>query len=89
VLHDRGLSTLVGDEGGFAPAVARNDDALDLLLEAIRRAGYAPGEQVRPAMDPAASELYRDGTYHLEREGRTLTRPSWWTTGRTSPHATP
>jgi enolase len=73
VLHDRGLSTLVGDEGGFAPALARNDDALDLLLEAVRRAGYAPGAQVRLAMDPAASELYRDGTYHLEREGRTLT----------------
>jgi enolase len=73
LLHDRGLSTLVGDEGGFAPALPQNDSALDLLLEAIQRAGYAPGEQVRLAMDPATSELYRDGRYHLEREGRSLT----------------
>jgi enolase len=75
LLHERGLSTLVGDEGGFAPALAKNDDALDLLLEAIQRAGYTPGEQVRLAMDPAASELYRDGKYHLERERRSLTTP--------------
>jgi enolase len=72
ILHDRGLSTLVGDEGGFAPALGKNDDALDLLVEAIERAGYEPGEQVRLAMDPATSELYRDGKYHLERENRAL-----------------
>jgi enolase len=73
VLHDRGLSTLVGDEGGFAPSLPQNDAALDLLVEAIERAGYTPGEQVRLAMDPATSELYRDGKYHLERENRSLT----------------
>jgi enolase len=72
LLHDKGLSTLVGDEGGFAPALAQNDDALDLLLEAVQRAGYTPGEQVRLALDPATSELYRDGRYHLARENRSL-----------------
>ncbi|HEX2323845.1 MAG TPA: phosphopyruvate hydratase [Chloroflexota bacterium] len=72
LLHEKGLSTLVGDEGGFAPALAQNDDALDLITEAVQRAGYAPGEQVRLALDPATSELYRDGRYHLARENRSL-----------------
>jgi enolase len=72
LLHEKGLSTLVGDEGGFAPALAQNDDALDLIMEAVQRAGYAPGEQVRLALDPATSELYRDGRYHLARENRSL-----------------
>ena len=72
LLHEKGLSTLVGDEGGFAPALAQNDDALDLIMEAVQRAGYTPGEQVRLALDPATSELYRDGRYHLARENRSL-----------------
>jgi enolase len=72
VLHDRGLSTGLGDEGGFAPDLASNAAALDLLMEAVEAAGYAPGEEIAIALDPATSELYRDGAYHLEGEGRTL-----------------
>jgi enolase len=72
VLHGRGLSTGLGDEGGFAPDLGSNAEALDLLLEAIEAAGYAPGTDVALAMDPATSELYRDGAYHLEGEGRVL-----------------
>ncbi|HEX2516567.1 MAG TPA: phosphopyruvate hydratase [Chloroflexota bacterium] len=82
LLHEKGLSTLVGDEGGFAPALAQNDDALDLIMEAVQRAGYAPGEQVRLALDPATSELYRDGRYHLARENRSLSSAElvdYWT----------
>jgi enolase len=71
-LHDRGLSTAVGDEGGFAPDLGSNEDALEVLIAGIRAAGYAPGEQVAIALDPAVSELYRDGHYVLEHEGRTL-----------------
>ena len=73
VLHGRGLSTGLGDEGGFAPDLASNRDALDLLLEAISAAGYEPGDDVALAMDPATSELFDDGAYHLRGEGRTLT----------------
>jgi enolase len=73
VLHDRGLGTGLGDEGGFAPDLATNGDALDLLVEAIEAAGFAPGDDVAIALDPATSELYRDGAYHLEGEGRVLT----------------
>jgi len=72
VLHERGLSTAVGDEGGFAPDLASNEDAIRVLVEAIERAGYAPGEQIAIALDPATSELYRDGAYHLTSEGRSL-----------------
>ena len=72
LLHDRGLSTAVGDEGGFAPNLARNEDAIKLLVEAIEKAGYAPGEQIAIALDPAMSELYKQGTYRLAGEGRTL-----------------
>jgi enolase len=72
VLHGRGLSTGLGDEGGFAPDLGSNAEALDLLLEAIEAAGYTPGTDVALAMDPATSELYRDGAYHLEGEGRVL-----------------
>ena len=71
-LHDRGLSTAVGDEGGFAPDLASNEDALKMLVAGIEAAGYRPGEDVAIALDPAASELYRDGAYVLEHEGRTL-----------------
>ena len=72
LLAERGMSTAVGDEGGFAPDLARNEDALLLLLEAIERAGRVPGEEVALAMDPATSELWRDGSYELRGEGRTL-----------------
>jgi enolase len=74
LLHDRGLSTAVGDEGGFAPDLAANEDAIRLLLEAIEAAGYTPGAQIAIALDPATTELYgEDGTYALQGEGRTLT----------------
>jgi enolase len=71
-LNDRGLSTGVGDEGGFAPNLQSNEEALGVLVEAIRAAGYAPGEQVAIALDPAVSELFHDGAYVLEHEGRSL-----------------
>jgi enolase len=71
-LHSRGLSTAVGDEGGFAPDLGSNAEALDVLLAAISAAGYVPGEQVAIALDPAVSELFHDGAYVLEHEGRTL-----------------
>ena len=72
LLHERGLSTLVGDEGGFAPDLAANEDAVRLLVEAIERAGFTPGTDIAIALDPATSELYRDGAYELKGEGRTL-----------------
>ena len=72
-LHEQGHGTTVGDEGGFAPDLESNAQALELLLAAIRAAGYVPGEQVAIALDPAASELVKDGNYVLEHEGRTLT----------------
>ncbi|MFW5933652.1 MAG: phosphopyruvate hydratase [Actinomycetota bacterium] len=71
VLQGRGLSTGLGDEGGFAPDLDSNTAALDLLIEAIEAAGYAPGEDVAIALDPATSEIFRDGAYHLDGEGRT------------------
>jgi enolase len=73
VLHDRKLATTVGDEGGFAPSLPSNKDALEVILSAIERAGYKPGEQVLIAIDPAATEFYEGGKYTLAREGRTLT----------------
>jgi enolase len=72
ILKKRGLSTAVGDEGGFAPDIGSAREALDLLVEAIEAAGYRPGKDVVIALDPAASEFYRDGKYVLEGEGRTL-----------------
>jgi len=71
-LHERGLSTAVGDEGGFAPALASPADALDFIMRAIEQAGYRPGEDVVLALDCAATEFFRDGRYVLEGEGRTL-----------------
>jgi enolase len=71
-LHDQGFGTTVGDEGGFAPDLQSNAAALDLLVSGIRAAGYAPGEQVAIALDPAVSELYENGAYRLHHEGRTL-----------------
>jgi enolase len=72
VLHERGLSTAVGDEGGFAPNLAANEDAIKVLVEAIDAAGYVPGDDLAIALDPAMSELYRDGRYHLAGEGKVL-----------------
>ena len=82
VLADRGLSTAVGDEGGFAPNLSSNEDAVAILVEAIEKAGYAPGKDIAIALDPAMSELYRDGAYHLTGEGKVLSAPEmveWWT----------
>ena len=71
-LHDRGLSTAVGDEGGFAPDLDSNEAALRALMEGIEAAGYRPGYDVAIALDPATSEIYDDGAYVLEHEGRSL-----------------
>lgn len=69
VLKEKGLATAIGDEGGFAPNLNSNADALLAIVDAIQRAGYQPGEQVALAIDVAATELYKDGVYHLEGEG--------------------
>jgi len=70
--HERGLSTAVGDEGGFAPDLESNEAAVRLLLDAVVAAGLRPGDDVAIALDPATTELFRDGAYHLEGEGRVL-----------------
>ena len=72
VLASKGYSTNVGDEGGFAPSLKANEEAVELVLEAIQKAGYKPGEEVFLALDPAASEFYEDGRYTLRKERRTL-----------------
>jgi enolase 1/2/3 len=72
LLHERGLSTAVGDEGGFAPDLGSNEEAVTLLVEAIEKAGRAPGEEIAIAMDPATSEIFSDGSYVLAGENRTL-----------------
>jgi enolase len=72
-LHDRGLSTAVGDEGGFAPDLGSNEEALQVLVRGIEAAGYTPGDQVAIALDPATSEIYENGRYVLEHENRSLT----------------
>lgn len=72
VLHDKGLSTAVGDEGGFAPNLASNEEALEVICEAIKRAGYELGTDFKLALDVASSEIYKDGKYHLEGEGKVL-----------------
>lgn len=70
VLHSKGLSTTVGDEGGFAPNLTSNEEAIQVILEAIEKAGYVPGEDIVLALDPAATEMYKeDGKYHFEGEG--------------------
>jgi enolase len=76
VLSDRGLTTLVGDEGGFAPSLASHSQALDLLLEAIREAGYEPGQDVSLALDAAATEFFKNGVYSLSGENLTLSTSS-------------
>jgi enolase len=80
-LHERGLATAVGDEGGFAPDLDSNEAALEALVSGIEAAGYRPGEDVAIALDPAASEISRDGSYELEHEGRSLSSEelaSYW-----------
>jgi len=72
ILHQRGLGTTVGDEGGFAPALGSNEAALKVIVEAIEAAGYVPGADVAIGIDAAASEFYKDGQYHLEADGMTL-----------------
>ena len=73
VLNEKGLSTGVGDEGGFAPNLESNTEGFELIIEAIKRAGYEPGKDVNLAIDVAASEFYEDGKYNLVGEGRSLT----------------
>ncbi len=73
VLHDKGYPTQVGDEGGYAPSLGSNQEAIELIMQAIEKAGYEPGEDVSIALDPAASEFYEDGIYNLKGEGRTFT----------------
>jgi len=72
VLKKRGYNTNVGDEGGFAPDLGSNEEAVEVLLEAIQAAGYEPGKEISLALDPAASEFFKDGNYHLEAEGKVL-----------------
>ncbi len=72
VLHDRELSTNVGDEGGFAPSLPGNEAAVEVVMEAVERSGYRPGEDVVLALDPASTELFQKGQYALPREGRVL-----------------
>jgi enolase len=81
VLRARGLSTAVGDEGGFAPDLASNEEAIVVLLQAIEQAGFKAGTDIAIALDPAMSELYKNGSYHLSGEGKTMTAAQlceWW-----------
>ncbi|MEN9912694.1 MAG: hypothetical protein RLY66_102 [Candidatus Parcubacteria bacterium] len=73
ILHDKGLATTVGDEGGFAPSLPSNEAAVEIILEAIAKAGYVAGKDIMLALDVAATELYKDGKYHLACENRSLT----------------
>ena len=77
IIHDKGMSIAVGDEGGFAPTVANHEAAIQMILEAISNAGYIAGEQIALGLDCAASEFYKDGKYHLEAEGLQLTSAEW------------
>ena len=77
IIHDKGMSTAVGDEGGFTPSVASHEEAILLILEAIDKAGYTAGEQIAIGLDCAASEFYKDGKYHLAGEGLSLTSEEW------------
>ena len=77
IINDKGMSTAVGDEGGFTPSVASHEAAIQMILEAIDQAGYTAGEQIAIGLDCAASEFYKDGKYHLEGEGLTLSAEEW------------
>ncbi|WP_439113547.1 phosphopyruvate hydratase [Hydrogenophaga sp.] len=79
ILHDRGISTAVGDEGGFAPSVENHEAAIEMILEAIDKAGYTAGEQIALGLDCAASEFYKDGMYVLEGEGGIRLNAEQWT----------
>jgi enolase len=79
ILHDRGISTAVGDEGGFAPSVENHEAAIQMILEAIDKAGYTAGEQIALGLDCAASEFYKDGIYVLEGEGGIRLNAEQWT----------
>jgi len=72
VLKSKGYGVGIGDEGGFAPSLKTNEEAIEVILEAIQRAGYEPGRDIWIAMDPAASEIFEDGKYNLKKEGRVL-----------------
>ena len=81
LLHDRKMATAVGDEGGFAPNLASNEDAISILVDAIEAAGFVPGKDISIALDPAMSELFKDGKYHLASESKSLTSQEladWW-----------
>ena len=81
VLRERGLSAAVGDEGGFAPNLASNEEAIVVLLQAVERAGFVAGKDIAIALDPAMSELYKNGAYHLAGEGKTMSAGelcTWW-----------
>ena len=81
VLRERGLSTAVGDEGGFAPNLSSNEEAIVVLLQAVERAGFVAGKDIAIALDPAMSELYKNGAYHLAGEGKTMSAGelcTWW-----------
>jgi enolase len=81
ILHQRKMATAVGDEGGFAPNLASNEEAIAILVEAIEAAGFIPGKDIAIALDPAMSELFKDGKYHLTGEGKVLSSDelaSWW-----------
>jgi enolase len=77
IIHDRGMSVAVGDEGGFAPNVANHEAAIGMILEAIEKAGFRPGEQIALGLDCAASEFFKEGKYHLEAEGKVLEAGEW------------
>jgi enolase len=77
IIHDKGMSIAVGDEGGFAPNVPNHEAAIQMILDAITAAGYTPGEQIAIGLDCAASEFYKDGKYELEGEGLSLTGEQW------------
>ena len=77
IIHDKGMSIAVGDEGGFAPTVPNHEAAIQMILDAISAAGYTAGTQIALGLDCAASEFYKDGKYHLEAEGLQLTSAEW------------
>ena len=77
IIDAKGMTTAVGDEGGFAPNLASHEAAIQMILEAIEKAGYKPGEQIAIGLDCAASEFHKDGKYHLEGEGLTLSAAEW------------
>jgi enolase len=77
IIHDKGMSVAVGDEGGFAPNVANHEAAIQMILQAIEAAGYRPGEQIALGLDCAASEFFKDGRYHVEAEGLVLDSGEW------------